>query len=116
MLVARTVLIPWAYPLPGRPSLTGCWQGRTVYSPTDSRQVLLRIRYEENCSMTGRSKVCRAHRDTAGDLTGDVHTWSDRRFSVSPHLPPARGDIRIETMDGDWREPWTVRHTDGGRP
>ncbi|MFI6017664.1 hypothetical protein ACIBCP_08665 [Streptomyces sp. NPDC051287] len=107
VLVARTVLIPWAYPLPGRPSLTGYWQGRIVYSPTDSRQVLLRIRYEENCSMacamTGRAKVCGARRDTAGDLTGDVHTWSGRRFSVYPHLPPARGDIRIETMDGDWR-------------
>ncbi|MEV7321994.1 hypothetical protein [Streptomyces sp. NPDC093970] len=106
LLVARTALAPWAYPLPGRPSLTGYWQGRIVYSPTDSRQILLRIRYEENCSMacsmTGRVKVCGAGRNTAGDLTGDVHTWSGRRFSLYLHLPAARDDMRIQTLDGDW--------------
>ncbi|MEU6513021.1 hypothetical protein [Streptomyces sp. NPDC046978] len=106
LLVARTTLIPWAYPLPGQPRLTGYWEGRIAYSDTDSRQILLQMRYDENCSMacdmTGRIKVCGAGRNTEGDLAGDVHNWRGTRFTLNPYLPRSKGDVNIEKLDGDW--------------
>lgn len=104
--VARTTLVPWAYPLPGQPRLTGYWQGRVAYTDTDSRQVLLQIRHDENCSMacdvTGRIKVCGSGANARGDLAGDVHDWRGSRFTLDPYLPRAEGEVNIDELHGEW--------------
>ncbi|MFF3563621.1 hypothetical protein ACFYXS_26575 [Streptomyces sp. NPDC002574] len=106
LLVARTALVPWAYPLPGQPRLTGYWQGSVAYADKDVRRVLLQIRHDENCSMacdmTGGIKVCGSGKETHGGLAGDVHNWRGSRFTLDPYLPRDKGDVNIETLDGEW--------------
>ncbi|MGW2550902.1 hypothetical protein [Streptomyces sp. NPDC001635] len=107
VLALRTVFAPWAFPLPGQPRLTGYWQGEISYSKTDSRRILLRLNYNENCDsvcgMTGGMKVCGAGKDASGDVSGDVRNWRGTRFSVSPYLPRSKGDVNIEHIDGTWK-------------
>jgi hypothetical protein len=106
LFVARMLLAPWAFPMPGQPRLTGYWQGEIAYSKTDSRQVLLRLGYDENCSlacdMTGDIKICGAGKDRSDDLSGDVHNRRGTRFSLAPHLPRSKGDVNVEKLDGTW--------------
>ncbi|MEU3979870.1 hypothetical protein AB0F77_07110 [Streptomyces sp. NPDC026672] len=68
--------------------------------------MLLDIRHDENCSMacdvTGRVKVCGAGDNTGGGLAGDVHDWRGNRLTLDPYLPKAKGEVNIETLDGDW--------------
>ncbi|MFB7275009.1 hypothetical protein [Streptomyces sp. NPDC056244] len=106
LILGRMVLTPWDFPLPGKPQLTGYWQGEVSYTAEDKRRLVLHLVRDENCSMacdvTGEIKVCAAGKDTSGRFAGDVHNWSGSRFSLNLHLPQRDGDINMRTLNGTW--------------
>ncbi|QXE33713.1 hypothetical protein KQY30_04860 [Streptomyces sp. GMY02] len=100
------VLTPWDFPLPGKPQLTGYWQGEVSYTAEDKRRVVLHLVRDENCSMacdvTGQIKVCAAGKNTSGRFAGDIHNWSGSRFTLDLYLPRRDGDINMRTLNGTW--------------
>ncbi|MGW6740189.1 hypothetical protein ACWGDX_05460 [Streptomyces sp. NPDC055025] len=106
LIVARMLLTPWDLPLPGKPRLTGYWQGEVSYTADDRRRLMLHLVHDNNCSLacdvTGEVKVCGAAEDTSGEFAGDVHNWSGSRFSLELYLPTRKADINMRELDGEW--------------
>ncbi|MYZ36786.1 MULTISPECIES: hypothetical protein [unclassified Streptomyces] len=106
LILARMLLTPWDFPLPGKPQLTGYWQGEVSYTADDKRRLMLHLVRDENCSMacdvTGEVKICGAEKDTSGDFAGDVHNWRGSRFSLNLYLPTRKADINMRKLDGEW--------------
>ncbi|TDC33439.1 hypothetical protein E1211_19180 [Micromonospora sp. 15K316] len=102
---------PWALSLPGRPALTGHWQGTVPYGPADDRRIVLRLDDDppsatDRCGdcpgMVGVAKVCTAGDAETYELWGDARNYRGTRFSLHTR-PEAEGPgPHLNELHGEW--------------
>ncbi|MET8832758.1 hypothetical protein ABZV78_02405 [Micromonospora sp. NPDC004540] len=102
---------PWALALPGRPALTGYWQGVVAYGPGDDRRVVLHLTDDEpsatdrcgDCpDLRGGIKVCQAGRAETYEIWGDPLNYRGTRFSLHTRSEDDGPGQRLNELDGDW--------------
>jgi hypothetical protein len=101
------LLNPWVS-LPGRPGLTGYWQGEVAVAPGDNRRVVLHLKGDPSsrCStcpdIAGEAKVCGATQNTTYEVWGDPLNFRGTRFSLKVR-PVREGPGRfLNRLDGEW--------------
>ncbi|MCW3816144.1 hypothetical protein ONA91_17005 [Micromonospora sp. DR5-3] len=101
------LLNPWVT-VPGRPGLTGYWQGEVTVAPGDNRRVVLHLKGDppnrcQNCpDIDGEAKVCGATQHTTYDVWGDPLNFRGTRFSLKIR-PVREGPGRfLNRLDGEW--------------
>ncbi|MER7440723.1 hypothetical protein [Micromonospora avicenniae] len=102
---------PWALSLPGRPALTGYWQGTVPYGPSDDRRIVLHLTDDppsatDRCGdcpgMEGAAKVCDAGQIETYELWGDASNYRGTRFALHTR-PGADGPgPRLNELHGEW--------------
>ncbi|MFI7604216.1 hypothetical protein ACIBTV_03745 [Micromonospora sp. NPDC049366] len=110
---------PWALALPGKPALTGYWQGVVPYGPGDDRPVVLRLDDDEpsatdrcgDCpDLSGGLKVCRAGQVEQYEVWGDAVNYLGTRFRLHTRPDTESAGPRLNGFDGDWdRDRLTIR-------
>lgn len=100
------LLNPWVS-LPGRPALTGYWQGEVAVAPGDIRHLVVHLTGDPpnrctNCpEIDGTAEVCGAGQHTEYDVWGDPLNFRGTRFSLK--IRPVRdGPGRyLNRLDGE---------------
>ncbi|MET8908918.1 hypothetical protein [Micromonospora sp. NPDC004551] len=100
------LLNPWVS-LPGRPGLTGYWQGDVTVAPGDKRHLVLHLKGDppsrcSNCpDIDGTAEVCGAGQHTEYDVWGDPLNFRGTRFALK--IRPVRdGPGRyLNRLDGE---------------
>ncbi|MFG3604469.1 hypothetical protein [Micromonospora chersina] len=100
------LLNPWVS-LPGRPGLTGYWQGDVAVAPDDNRHLVLHLKGDppsrcSNCpDIDGTAEVCGGGQHTEYDVWGDPLNFRGTRFALK--IRPVRdGPGRyLNRLDGE---------------
>jgi hypothetical protein len=100
---------PWALALPGKPALTGYWQGELSFAPGDNRRIFLNLTSDPSngrcahCStIHGEAKVCGAAQDMTYEVWGDPLNYRGTRFSVHTGTAADGPGSYFDMLDGEW--------------
>ncbi|MFI6267102.1 hypothetical protein [Micromonospora sp. NPDC051006] len=102
---------PWALALPGKPALTGYWQGVVPYGPGDERRIVLHLADDQpsatdrcgDCpDLQGAFKVCHGPEVERYEVWGDPSNYLGTRFSLHTRPDVERSGPRLNEFDGDW--------------
>ncbi|MEV0156160.1 hypothetical protein AB0H57_20865 [Micromonospora sp. NPDC050686] len=102
------VLNPWVS-APGRPGLTGYWQGEVSMADGDERILVLHLVGDPpdqkcyNCpDIDGAAKVCGAGQRTVYEVWGDPENFRGTRFSVKTRPERHEPGLFLNYLKGEW--------------
>ncbi|MFI7520735.1 hypothetical protein [Micromonospora globbae] len=102
---------PWALALPGKPALTGYWQGDVPYGSGDERHIVLHLTDDppsahDRCTtcpaLSGTATVCAGDRAERYELWGNPLNYLGSRFSLHTRSEAEGPGPRLNELHGEW--------------